>query len=99
MTSNGEITGKFPASKFLVARLHLNHKQLVTERRIHYNDLRMIFLDTYFDAAKSNLLEAIRNGDETALTYFSRLENLYKELCTLGREYRRTPTYTSEQMR
>lgn len=97
--SNGEITGKFPASKFLVVRLHLNRKQLVTERRIHYNDFRMESLNAFFDEVKHDLLDTIRNRDETALIYFSRIQKLYKELSALEREYRSTPTYTSEQMR
>jgi hypothetical protein len=97
--SSGEIVGKFPASRFLIVRLHLNRKQLIIERRIHYNDNRMNFLDTYFDSVKADLLDGIRGGDETALNYFSRIERLYKDLCALGREYRRTPTYISEQLR
>lgn len=95
---SGEIAGKFLASRFLIIRLHLNRRQLVIERRIYLNDERMISLDAYFESVKKDLLEAIRNGDETALNYFSRLERFYKELCELGRQYRRTPTYTREQL-
>jgi 5-methylcytosine-specific restriction endonuclease McrA len=97
--SNGEITGKFPASKYLVVRLHLNREQLVTERRIYHNDNRMNILFTYFESVNNKLIDAIKSGDETALAYFSRLQSLYKELCVLEKEYRRTPTYSSEQMR
>src|ERR1051326_8981942 len=37
----GQITGRFTASRFLIARLHLNREQLITERRISHTDERM----------------------------------------------------------
>jgi hypothetical protein len=97
--ATGEIRGKYTASKFIVVRLHLNREQLITERRIFYNDSRMTELIAYFEAVWKDLLEAGKAGDQKALTYVSRLTELYKEALTLQVKYRQTPTYSGQQLR
>lgn len=97
--ATGEITGKYTASKFIVVRLHLNREQLITERRIFYHDSRMTELIAYFDSVWKDLFEAGKTGDQQALTYISRLAELYKEALTLQVKYRQTPTYSGQQLR
>lgn len=97
--ATGEIRGKYAASKFIVVRLHLNREQLITERRIFYSDSRMTELISYFESVWKDLLEAGKTGDQKALTYVSRLTELYKEALTLQVKYRQTPTYGGQQLR
>lgn len=99
VTRTGQIKGKFVASRFLVARLHLNREQLVTERRIFYNDGRMTKLTIFFDAKKNDLLEKGKQGDQKAFAIISRLLDLYKAMSDLNTKYRQTPTYTAQQLR
>lgn len=98
-TASGQITGKFIASRFVIARLHLNREQLVTERRIFHNDERMLKLMSFFATKKEDLLTRAKQGDKEAIDFISRLLNLYTDMQTLQVTYRQTPTYIPQQFR
>ena len=99
VTRTGQIKGKFVASKFLIIRLHLNREQLITERRIFYNDERMRKLIAFFEANHTHLREKATQGDTKAMSFILRLSDLYKEMVTLHLKYRQTPTYSAQQLR
>lgn len=94
-----EIKGKFIASKYLVAKLHLNRAQLITERRIFIADEVKSQLVTISRELFSQLIEKADQGDNKALEYCSKLYKLLSELDEINSNYRRTPTYISEQLR
>jgi hypothetical protein len=95
----GQTNGKFVASRFLIARLHLNREQLVTERRIFYNDERMLELNSYFGTKKNDLVTKAQQRDKKAMDLISRLLDLYTDMQTLQVTYRQTPTYIPKQYR
>jgi HNH endonuclease len=94
-----EIRGKFIASKYLITRLHLNRAQLITERRIFYADETKSELVKISRSLFSQLREKAEQGDKKASAYCDRLYKLVCELDEINSNYRRTPTYASEQMR
>jgi len=96
---SGQIRGRYVASRFHVARLHLNREQLVIERRIFYNRERMKSLDAFFESIKDQLAEQARAGDQSAIRFVLRLLDLYKNMRSLESQLSETPTYTAQQLR
>lgn len=95
----GQIKGQFVASRFLIARLHLDREQLVTERRIFHNDEQMIKLMSFFADTKDNLLTKAKQGQNEAIDFISRLLDLYTDMQILHLKYRQTPSYIPQQFR
>ncbi len=94
-----EVTGKFIVSKYLITKLHLNRAQLITERKIFYAGEVESRLVKISHALFSQLREKADQGDSKASNYCEKLYKLLCELDEVNSSYRRTPTYTSEQMR
>ena len=94
-----EVTGKFVASKYLVTRLHLNRAQLIIERRIFYADEVKMQLVKISLLLFSQLRERADQGDERASKYCERLYKVLCELEDLNTGYRRTSTYTCDELR
>lgn len=99
VTHTGHIKGKFVASRFLIIRLHLNREQLITERRISFNDERMKSLIEFFNRTEKTLWERVEQKDREAMSLLARLTKLYKDMYALHVEYRQTPTYVGQQLR
>lgn len=92
----GTVEGKFTASKYIVAALHLNRPQLVLERRTYQADQRV----SEALAIGYQLLGRLKEAKGArAIELATQLGQLFAEIAKLEIDLRKLRPYTPEQQR
>jgi hypothetical protein len=89
-TASGEIEGKYIAARYMLEKMNLNRPQLMTERRIFFDCLKIREFEELF---KTLILALKQNRHKRARYFLAQIAENFIEISALNREFRTVRPY------